>query len=187
MDAVFLSVKILPVDCKLLFSFKKKKNLYCNTWAQFHSSGAVILMILGSKEELVSLVRHRHLARADRLSVLDFNALWQNHERILGPSASFYTLHSFLLSSQCHVHFLGPRHALEGRTLLFLQLKLPFHPLIQSFWLSCLKLYYNTNLKPLNLKADYHPYWVTSPSSQISALCSLHTANACLGRRKSQG
>lgn len=134
MDAVFLSVKILPVDCKLLFSFKKKKkNLYCNTWAQFHSSGAVILMILGSKEELVSLVRHRHLARADRLSVLDFNALWQNHERILGPSASFYTLHSFLLSSQCHVHFLGPRHALEGRTLLFLQLKLPFHPLIQSF------------------------------------------------------
>lgn len=132
MDAVFLSVKILPVDCKLLFSFKKK-NPYCNTWAQFHSSGVAILMISGSEEELVSLVRHRHLARADRLSVLDFNAFWQNHERILGPTASFYTLHSFLLSSQCHVHFLGPRHALEGKMLLSPQLKLPFHPLIQSF------------------------------------------------------
>lgn len=130
MPSLLLSVKILPMICKLPFGFQKIRTVI---HVQSFSGSGIILMTLGSTRELVSLVRQTDTWQKPCQAFLPLGlmkgSLAPEVPSIFPPVLAIY----YLVSYNPHRVTCIFRYALEGKMMLSLPTKLLFHCFVEGF------------------------------------------------------
>ena len=170
--------------CKLLFSFQK-----IHTVIHVQSFTVAVALSWWSQAPRGSsyLLWDRLIPSKSRANLSCLLASWKDP----WPKASFhsstgigYILHSFLQSPPRCIHFQIPGMPCKEKLCFpFPQNSLSTPLLKASAWAGWNGTKPAIQTQGLRWLLTTLPYWVTSPGSLVSALCSLHAENASLERR----